>query len=449
MKARGLINGFSKLNKEEKIRLVSELFHHPEHVIRELKSFWHADPKKQSLFEEFSENTVSNFYLPYGIAPNFVINGKEYMIPMVIEESSVVAAASSSAKFWAERGGFQAEIISTLKIGQVHFLWKGDKKKLAGSMPELKKALIQGTRGITVNMEKRGGGIVDIEMVDMTTEIPDYFQLKVSFETVDSMGANFINSVLEEFAHILRDFILNNEKFEGDEKDCEVIMSILSNYTPDCRVRVFLEADIKEFGEAETGMKAERFAWKFQKAVDIARVDPHRGTTHNKGIFNGIDAVALATGNDFRAIEAGGHTYACRSGKYQSLTTLTLENNRFHYELDIPLAMGTVGGLTTLHPMAKFSLELLGNPGARELMIIAASVGLANNFGALRSLITKGIQIGHMKMHLLNILNFYKATHEEKEKAMEHFKNQKVSFSSVTEYLNALRTESLLGIRNR
>jgi len=209
-----------------------------------------------------------------------------------------------------------------------------------------------------------------------------------------------------------------------------------------------MECDIKDFAECDTGMEAERFAWKFQKAVDIARVDPHRATTHNKGIFNGIDAVALATGNDFRAIEAGGHTFACRNGKYQSLTTLSLDNNIFHYELNIPLAMGTVGGLTRLHPMARFSLDLLGNPDARELMMIAASTGLANNYGALKSLVTKGIQIGHMKMHLLNILNFYHATHEEKEMAMEFFKNKKVSFSSVTDFLNDLRSESLLGIQS-
>lgn len=448
MNARGLINGFSKLSKEEKLRLVSEVFHHPESVIRELKSFWHSDPKKQSLFEEFSENTVSNFYFPYGIAPNFLINGKSYMIPMVIEESSVVAAASSSAKFWAGYGGFHAEVVSTEKIGQVHFIWHGDPKKLVKAMPELRQELISGTKNITANMEKRGGGILDVSLIDMTDRIPDYYQLKVSFETVDSMGANFINSVLEDFARILKDFLVRSPLFEGEEKDCEVIMSILSNYTPDCRVRVYVETDIKNFADCDSNMDPERFVWKFQKAVEIATVDPHRATTHNKGIFNGIDAVALATGNDFRAIEAGGHTYACRSGQYKSLTRLTLDNNVFHYELDIPLAMGTVGGLTTLHPMAKFSLDLLGNPDAKELMIIAASVGLANNYGALKSLVTKGIQVGHMKMHLLNILNFYHANAEEKAKAMEFFNNKKVSFSSVTDFLNTLRSESLLGLKS-
>lgn len=448
MKARGIINGFSKMSKEDKLKIVAELFHHPESAIRELKSFWHNDPEKQVLFEEISENTVSNFYFPYGIAPNFLINGKEYIVPMVIEESSVVAAASSSAKFWAERGGFQAEVVSTKKIGQVHFIWAGDNRKLEKAMPVLRQELMQGVKNLTVNMEKRGGGVLDVELVNLTHEIPDYYQLKASFETVDSMGANFINSVLEEFANILKEFLVKDPRFEGDEKDCEVIMSILSNYTPDCLVKVYVECDIKEFESCDTGMEADRFVWKFQKAVEIAQADPHRATTHNKGIFNGIDAVALATGNDFRAIEAGGHTYACRDGKYKSLTTLTVENNLFHYELNIPMAMGTVGGLTSLHPMARFSLDLLGHPNARELMVIAASVGLSNNYGALKSLVTKGIQIGHMKMHLLNILNFYHASHEEKENAMEFFKNKKVSFSSVTDYLNTLRSERLLGIKS-
>ena len=447
MNITGIINGFSKMSKEEKLKLVASFFDHPDKVLRELKSYWHRDPKKQTLFDEFSENTLSNFYFPFGIAPNFLINGKNYMVPMVIEESSVIAAASSSAKFWAERGGFHAEVISSEKIGQVHFLWKGDPDKLANAMPELKRDLLAGTKGITSNMEGRGGGILDIQLIKMIEEIEDYYQLKVSFETVDSMGANFINSVLEEFARLLKEFLVKSPRFADDEKDCEIIMSILSNYTPDCLVRAYVECDVKDLQPNGSEMSPEKFAWKFQKAIEIAKVDEYRAATHNKGIFNGIDALALATGNDFRAIEAGAHTYACRNGKYQSLTDLTLEGDIFHYELKVPLAMGTVGGLTSLHPMARFSLEMLGNPSARELMMIAASAGLANNFGAVKSLVTKGIQVGHMKMHLFNILNFYAATQEEKLKAVEYFKNHKVSFKSVTDFINNHRSH-LLGIKS-
>jgi hydroxymethylglutaryl-CoA reductase len=327
-------------------------------------------------------------------------------------------------------------------------MWKGDPDKLKRAMPELKKELIAGTKGITSNMEGRGGGIVDVELINMTEKIEDYYQLKVSFETVDSMGANFINSVLEEFARLLREFLVKSPQFSDDEKECEIIMSILSNYTPDCLVKTYVECDINDLKVNENEMSSEKFAWKFQKAVEIAKVDEYRAATHNKGIFNGIDAIALATGNDFRAIEAGAHTYACRNGRYQSLTDLTLENGIFHYELNVPLALGTVGGLTSLHPMARFSLEMLGNPSARELMMIAAAAGLSNNFGAVKSLVTKGIQVGHMKMHLFNILNFYAATNDEKLTAVEYFKNHKVSFKSVTDFINSQRAKALGGLKS-
>ncbi len=434
-----VIKGFSKLNKEQKIDKVADQFSDPGKVKEILESFRHEDPKVQQRLEEFSENTLSNFHFPFGVAPNMIINNKIYTVPMVIEESSVVAAASSSAKFWSERGGFHAKIISTTKIGQVHFIWTGDIEKLQAKMPQLKERLIKETDHITVNMVSRGGGIKDVELVDMSNEIGDYYQLKASFETVDSMGANFINSLLEEFAEILKDFIRKDEDFKNEDNEVQVIMSILSNYTPECLVKTWVECDIDELTNCDENLTPEQFAWKFEKAARIAQVDVHRATTHNKGIFNGIDAIVLATGNDFRAVEACGHTYASRNGKYRSLTDISIENGRFHYSLTIPMALGTVGGLTTLHPMAKLSLEMLGNPDARELMMIAATMGLANNFGALKSLITKGIQHGHMKMHLLNILNHFEASELEKEKAVEYFKEHKVSFARVAEFLANFR----------
>ncbi len=430
-----LIKGFSKLPKEDKITRVTERLSDPEKALQTLKSFWHQDPKKQQLFDEFSENTITNFYFPFGVSPNMIINNLNYMIPMVIEESSVVAAASSSAKFWSDKGGFKAEIITTTKVGQVHFFWPGNYEKLKLHMPSIKQKMMEGTDHITVNMVSRGGGIRDIELIDMTHEIDDYYQLKASFETIDSMGANFINSCLEEFSELLQSYVNNNDDFSEDEKNIQVVMSILSNYTPECLVTAFVETDIKNLRFEDNQMPPEEFAWKFEKAVEIARVDIHRATTHNKGIFNGVDAVILATGNDFRAIEACGHTYASRNGRYSSLTDISIRNNLFTYSLTIPLAVGTVGGITSLHPMARLSLELLGNPTASELMMIAASTGLANNFAALKSLVTKGIQHGHMKMHLLNILNHFSASRQEKEEAVEFFKEKKVSFAKVAEYL--------------
>jgi len=434
-----LIRGFSKLLKEDKVKIVSELMDNQVEAMDLLKSFWHADTSKQKIFDEFSENTISNFYIPYGVAPNVVVNGNTYHVPVVIEESSVVAAAASSSKFWAERGGFKAKVVNIEKIGQIHFLWNGKKKKLVKVMDELKSYLRKSTAETTKNMEQRGGGIIDFELIDLSKEIDDYYQIKVTLDTVDSMGANFINSCLEEFAIALKEFFNTHETFSDDERDCEIIMSILSNYTPNCLVKAWVECDISDFDGIYKSMTGKQFVNKFQTAVKIAEIDIYRATTHNKGVFNGIDAVAIATGNDFRAIEAAGHAYATRDGSYKSLTKVILNETKFKYELTIPMALGTVGGLTSLHPLAKHSLEMLGNPTANELMMIVASVGLANNFAAIRSLVTKGIQIGHMKMHLFNILNHIEATKDEKDKAVEYFVEHKVSHGAVKQFIENLR----------
>ncbi len=434
-----IISGFSKLLKEEKLKLVAEYFENPGEVVNLLKSFWHSDEGQQKLFDEFSENTITNFYIPYGIAPNVMINGRTYLVPMVIEESSVVAAASSAAKFWSDRGGFHSEIIDTKKVGQVHFSWSGKTHRLYTMLPSLKKALIESVKPITANMEKRGGGILGIELVDFTHEIENYYQLLVTFETRDSMGANFINSVLEEFGQTLKVFMSEQIDLDDEHRQVEIIMAILSNYTPECVVKTWVECPLSQLDNVDEKLDGEAFARKFEKAVKIAHVDVYRATTHNKGIYNGIDSVAIATGNDFRAIEAAGHAYASRNGRYQSLSRVEIENGMFRFILEVPMAVGTVGGLTSLHPLAKQSLELLGNPTATELMMIASVMGMANNFSAVKSLTTKGIQAGHMKMHLFNILNHFKANDQEKSAAAEHFKDQKVSFASVGQYIASIR----------
>lgn len=440
------IEGFSKLNKENKLRWVAEnYFSDPEPVIHEFRSYWHDNPEVQKQFDEFAENTITNYYMPYGVAPNFLINGQMYALPMVTEESSVVAAAGKAAKYWRDKGGFNAEIVDTEKIGQVHFIWNGtDKHKLQTFTEHLKPILRREAAPITANMEKRGGGILDVKLVDMTEHHPGYYQLKGSFETCDSMGANFINSVLESFASTLRQEAAVYHEFNEDEKDVEVIMSILSNYTPNCRVKVWVECPIEKLGYFADGtMDPYTFAERFKRGIMIAQVDPHRATTANKGIFNGIDAVVLATGNDFRAVEACGHTYAGRNGKYTSLTRVESDEETFRFVLEVPLALGTVGGLTNLHPAVKRSLEMLGNPGAQELMMIAASAGLASNFSAVRSLVTVGIQRGHMKMHLLNILKTMDATPEEVELAKVYFIKNVVSYSTVREFLFLARSGKL------
>lgn len=431
------VSGFSKLTKEEKISwLAEQLSGDGAKLVGELSRYWHQDPGVQKRFDEFSENTLTNFDLPFGIAPNFLVNGKVSSVPMVIEESSVVAAASLGAKFWLERGGFKAQVLSTHKIGQVHFKWQGEKEKLMKFFARQKENLLKDLAPLSINMEKRGGGILGLEILDLTHKIENYYQLKLTAETCDAMGANFINSLLEELARVFRNKVFVEESFSASEKEAQIIMCILSNFTPECVVECSVECPIDELGVFAGEMGPREFAEKFATAVRIAEVDPYRAVTHNKGIMNGIDAVVLATGNDFRAIEACAHAYAAREGEYRSLTSVTLKNDTFKFSLKIPLAVGTVGGLTSLHPLAKTSLAILGQPSATELMQIIAATGLAQNFSAVKSLVTTGIQKGHMKLHLLNILNQLGATPEQIEKGKDYFSDKVVSFSAVRNFLS-------------
>lgn len=433
------ISGFSKLSKAEKIDwLTSTYFSNPGQVKSVLEQYANSDQKLQQLHDEFIENTISNYYLPFGVAPNFDINGKTYAIPMAIEESSVVAAASKAAKFWQSRGGFKATVLSTEKIGQVHFMFHGDKDRLQVFFEQIKPKLLDATKALTKNMVQRGGGILDIELRDKSEAIANYFQLHATFETLDAMGANFINSCLEQFAKTLKEEAEHYEAFSAEERQLQIIMSILSNYVPQCIVRAEVSCKVEKLNDNKA-IAPEDFAEKFIQAVRIAEVEPYRAVTHNKGIMNGVDAVVLATGNDFRAVEAGVHAYAARTGSYSSLSHAKLEHGVFTFWMDLPLALGTVGGLTKLHPLVKVALEMLGNPTAKELMQIVAVAGLAQNFAALRSLTTTGIQEGHMKMHLMNMLNQYEATSEEKSKLIEHFKTHVVSNASVEEAVAGLR----------
>ena len=434
------IEGFSKLTKDEKIDwLVTNYTQDQESAKKLLKRYWNTDTVVQKLHDEFIENTISNYYLPLGIAPNFLINDTLYAIPMAIEESSVVAAASKAAKFWLNRGGFKTTILGTEKIGQVHFIFKGDVEKLNNFFAQVKPKLISDTSAITKNMNKRGGGISNIILLDKTSKLENYYQLHCTFETLDAMGANFINSCIEQFATTFKEEAQNHNVFSEIEKDIEIVMSILSNYVPNCLVRAEVSCPVSELSTDVE--KSNAFAKKMIQAVNIAKVEPHRAVTHNKGIMNGVDAVILATGNDFRAVEAGVHAYAARNESYTSLTDASIENGVFKFWIELPLALGTVGGLTSLHPLVKLALEILKKPSAKELMQIVAVAGLAQNFAAVRSLVTTGIQQGHMKMHLMNILNQLGATTEEKTTLTNHFKNNAATHSAVVAAFENLRKE--------
>ncbi len=434
MKGR-IIKGFSKLQEEEKRRLVSNLCKTPADAALLLESFLFKDEKLRELFMDMSENTVSSHHLPFGIAPNFVINGDIYHVPMVIEESSVIAAAASSARFWAERGGFRVLDLKAIKLGHVYFRWLKDPAVLKERWPSIKPLLLDRLRDFTTNMERRGGGIADLELLDDSTEIEKLFRLKAEFETVDSMGANFINTCLEDLSRGLTEIL--NQDADPLSAPCQVIMSILSNYTDQCTVTVGVSCEKKALKGITSGLSVDEFTEKVWMAYEIAFRDRYRAVTHNKGIMNGVDAVLIATGNDFRAIEAAAHAYASRSGRYRALSWCEMEGDQFTIKLQIPMSVGTVGGITNLHPLARMSLEILGNPSAPELMGIIASTGLASNFAAIQSLVTTGIQKGHMKLHLTNILNILSADPHQRKEALTYFEGRTVSFAAVKEFLDA------------
>jgi hydroxymethylglutaryl-CoA reductase len=438
MAADHIVNGFSKLSRTEKLKWLKKQVSLSDRTLATIHAHLHHDPAFQGIYEDISENYISNFFLPMGLAPNFLVNGDLYTIPMVIEESSVVAAASHAAKFWALHGGFHAKVGNVLKVGQVHFTWSGGEPYLLNKFQQLKERLLQSVSPLTSRMEKRGGGIEEIELRRTSKALPDTYQLFVTFRTADAMGANFINSVLEALAREFKSLM------EGSASpgNLHIIMSILSNYTPQCLVTCRVEADCTIFEHLGPGMGGEAFAEKFVSAVEIAMHDPYRAVTHNKGIFNGIDAVVMATGNDYRAVEACCHAYAGRSGSYGSLSTAELSGKQFTFSLAIPLAVGTVGGLTSTHPMVAAAMEILGSPTAEQLMKLIAAAGLANHFSAVRSLITTGIQQGHMKMHLGNILRQLNASREESVLAVRHFARRTVSHAAVEEFLQNLKSRS-------
>ena len=427
------IIGFSKLSRAEKIDWLNKNILDDSHQVKLiLDKYLNSDKDIQAIHDSFSENSISNFYLPYSVSPNFLINDKIYTIPLVTEESSVVAALSNAAKFWFDKGGFKTEVKSFTKKGQIHFSFDGDKNILEEFIKINKKEILKSTDIIAKNMKKRGGGISSIQLINKTGELKNYFQLSVDFNTSDSMGANFINSCLESMSKKIKE--LSDEYFKKNNYSINIIMSILSNYTPDCIVESYAECDINDLVDI-ANIEPKEFAEKMKYAFDIAKVDISRAVTHNKGIMNGIDAILIATGNDFRAVEAGIHAYASSNSKYQSLSECSISGNKFRLSLKIPLSVGTVGGITDLHPLVKLSLQILDNPSSKDLMCIIASVGLAQNFAAVKSLITSGIQEGHMKMHLINLLIKNNASEEQIRKAKTYFLNKEINSSSVNQFL--------------
>lgn len=430
-----IISGFSKFNRKQRLDFIAD---HSDLGDSQLLSFDDScapNENQQRLYSEMIENYIGNFTMPIGVVTNMIINNEPLIVPFVTEESSVVAAASKAAKFWAERGGFKASVDTMTKKGQVHFKWKGNPGLIRQLFPKIQEKLLKSTHNLTENMRKRGGGITEIQLIDKTKKLADYYQIDVSFETGDAMGANFINTCLERIANTLQ----NMDELNSDENSVDIIMAILSNYNPECKVRCWVECHVENLSGWNKYLSYNSFANRFKQSVEIANHDISRAVTHNKGIFNGIDAVLQATGNDYRATAAGAHAYASKEGRYKTLTEVTLTDETFRYELEIPLALGTVGGITQIHPMVKNIMAILKYPDAKELMMIAAASGLANNFSAVATLVTTGIQSGHMKMHFSNILNQLNASEIERNLANEYFAHRTVSHSAVHDFIRQIR----------
>ncbi|MCY3832733.1 MAG: hydroxymethylglutaryl-CoA reductase, degradative [Chloroflexi bacterium] len=334
------------------------------------------------------ENVIGRYSLPFAVATNFRINGRDYLAPMVIEEASVVAACSNAAKLFRESGGFTASADDPIMIGQIQVLDLPDLEAAIDAIAAGKADIIAQVNARDGSIVARGGGAIDLRARALrSTAAGDMLILHLHYDVRDAMGANAINSAVEQIAPRI-------ESITGGR----VNLRILSNLSDQrmARAEGLIRCDLL----ARAGFSGSEVAERILEAAAFAEVDPYRAATHNKGIMNGIDALLLATGNDWRAVEAGAHAYAARDGQYTSLTKWRQDaGGNLHGEIELPLAVGIVGGATRAHPGAHTALKLLGVKSARELAQVAAAVGLAQNLGALRALATDGIQKGHMRMH--------------------------------------------------
>ena len=366
------------------------------------------------------ENAVGSFSLPLGIATNFVINGKEYLVPMAIEESSVIAAASHAAKLAKSRGGFKASAESSIMRGQIQVTNLLDIKKAIHVISKNKESLLRTVNSISNNVRA-----LDLKTRIVENEIDGTKMLAAELyvDCKDSMGANTINSMCELLGPEIE------QKTGG-----KVILKILSNYATER-----IATSKATFKKEELG--GTDIVDRILSAFAFAFSDTYRAVTHNKGIMNGIDAVSIATGQDFRAIEAAAHAYASRDGKYRSLTTFSKSSNGdLVGRIEIPLSVGIVGGISTVHPVAKMSLKILGVKSASELACVIASAGLAQNLAAIRALSTEGIQKGHMKLHAKNIAVAAGATGKLVDIVSETMcKQSKISLDNARRILQDLR----------
>ncbi len=429
MKNKNIWLGFSKKKREEKINILKENeFLNKDYAEILLKN----NVLSCETAEQMAENTLGIFALPFSVSPNFLVDGKEFAVPMVTEEPSVVAACSYASKIISRSGGFFTSVIDRKMIGQVVFFDVKDSAEASDNIIRNKYEILKLADDSYPSITKRGGGARDIRIETFSENGTDFFVVYLITDVKEAMGANIINSMLEGIKPFLQELI------EGTP-----LMAILSNYAIKSLVTSRCEIDIKYLSNDKK--EALNIAKKIHLASTFSKTDVHRATTHNKGIFNGIDAVVIATGNDWRAIEAGAHAFAVRNnGRYEGLTTwrYNSDTNKIEGELTLPMPIASVGGSIGLNPTVKASFDILGNPDAKTLAAIIVSVGLAQNFAALKALVSTGIQKGHMKLHAKSLALFAGASHKEVDLVVEKL--------IVSKYMNLETATSILKeIRNK
>ncbi len=419
-------NGFSKKSYQERLELLkAQALLSPERQ----ESLEQDEQMSVAVSDQLSENVVGTFSLPYSLVPEVLVNGQEYTVPYVTEEPSVVAAASYASKIIKRAGGFTAQVHERQMIGQVALYQVADPEQAQEKIVSKKVELLELANQAYPSIVKRGGGARDLHVEQIKGET-DFLVVYLHVDTQEAMGANMLNTMLEALKPILE------ELSQGQS-----LMGILSNYATDSLVTASCRIAFRYLSRQKD--QGREIAEKIALASQFAQVDPYRATTHNKGIFNGIDAILIATGNDWRAIEAGAHAFASRDGRYQGLSqwTLDLEREELVGEMTLPMPVATKGGSIGLNPRVALSHELLGNPSAKELAQLIVSIGLAQNFAALKALVSTGIQQGHMKLQAKSLALLAGASESEVAPLVERLIADKTfNLETAQRYLENLRS---------
>ena len=419
-------NGFSKKSYQERLELLkAQALLSPE----KQESLEQDEQISVTVADQLSENVVGTFSLPYSLVPEVLVNGQEYTVPYVTEEPSVVAAASYASKIIKRAGGFTAQVHERQMIGQVALYQVADPEQALEKIASKKAELLELANQAYPSIVKRGGGARDLHVEQLKSET-DFLVVYLHVDTQEAMGANMLNTMLEALKPILE------ELSQGQS-----LMGILSNYATDSLVTASCRIAFRYLSRQKD--QGREIAEKIALASQFAQADPYRATTHNKGIFNGIDAILIATGNDWRAIEAGAHAFASRDGHYQGLSSwrLDLETEELVGEMTLPMPVATKGGSIGLNPRVALSHELLGNPSAKELAQLIVSIGLAQNFAALKALVSTGIQQGHMKLQAKSLALLAGASESEVAPLVERLIADKTfNLETAQRYLENLKS---------